>query len=129
MNSIEPKSEAAILAEKEGEAVQLYQICRLRAMPAAPAGSPVPCDGSSRAQVRRIGLQSGEGGLAQAAEERPRPRSPPPCAPPSCTLRYQRQRRVGWIRHGPERAVVEVCRSDRDAFWGRCLSRFSANLM
>ena len=49
MNSIEPKSEAAILAEKEGEAVQLYQICRLRAMPAAPAGSPVPCDGSSRA--------------------------------------------------------------------------------
>ena len=130
MNSIEPKSEAAILAEKEGEAVQLYQICRLRAMPAAPAGSPVPCDGSSSAPgaaPRHAGC--GEGGPAMAAEEQPRPRSPPPCAPPSCTLRYQRQRRVGWIRHGPERAVVEVCRSDRDAFWGRCLSRFSANLM
>src|ERR1035441_9315781 len=58
-----PKSEAAILVAKEGEAVQLYQICRLPPM-RPPAGSPFPSTAQAAPQVRRIGMQGGEGGPA-----------------------------------------------------------------
>ena len=53
-----------------------YQICRLPAM-RPPSGSPFPSTAPAAPQVRRIGMHGGEGGLAPAAEEQSRLRSPP----------------------------------------------------